>query len=658
MRVAFLLGLLLPVLVSAASYTLNFDSLSGNADKSPIGTYEGVEFDKYALLSFPDDGQLFTIDPSSPSKSVNATFATPFFSLSFQVKATTATVSGYVSAYSAEGVELGRQSFQGTETLSPSILVNFENLASFAIFHSDDAENVNFDNIVIDGTPQPADHTCTDTCTSSNNGQCVNGYCNCFSGYSGKQCQVNPPGDFSPQTIDQAKAFHHSIHFVLEDKVTFTVSIPSIVSIGNRGNQHSYSTVTALSFEGNGDTKCDYPKNPNWVLKAIYDTDASQWVDTYTNIFSYKDLYDCGLRMSETLNGVTYFNNSLLIEKDSILSNGRMKFDRNIKVSQQFSFGFPTVIAIRKDVVVNPPRFLSTWLDLSFDITEQKWHIIVGAVVEWPFKLSLTNDPTQITFTPARGFVMKPVTISPECGVFDTIASCLQTYEFVADSCEIVKLENLELDFDLVCRSSEPLKCSNELPVVAKVALTTTSACPISKEVDIGKVTLKAYSSVVDSDGLPYFGYSQDAHFTIDFADPPLKLSDVSIADICAFPLSEKNNVVGTCPDKYKVDSADIKLEDKGAHKVAFYIRSKKMNDASGVTGFSNTLVVQADLLLTYSGNFNKRSTEYTRSGTLLLAIKDDGTDGNPKALLADPSSASKLSGILLSIFALLAILL
>jgi len=532
------------------------------------------------------------------------------------------------------------------------------------------------------------------------------GFCDCYSGWSGNQCDTKEIGtaDVLPPVEETNGIFTPAIPLLeAQDgnnpKFAITVTIPSRQSpLHNPNNAGSVEGITRLSFKPpqmaattsvkrNDDlaisskrdvspnpNACNYPNNHFWEIDTTQGT--SGWVDSYHNSFGYSELANCGLTYVRSDLNFAYFNTTLIIERDFTLGNGRFSFNRKFSVDQVISIAFPRNLAVSSNVVVsnNTVEFYGAMTELKFNPFTQTWSITIGTTINKPFyKLQLVSaanpHPTVRDWTAVAGsnIVSCPGGYS---------ADCVQQWKFETHSCDALNIAELVMNFKVVCISGTtpdvPAECANPNPetIQAKFAIKTASACPKSDEfkiLDDGKV-LSSYSTNSYATPKALFGISETMYLAVDFVSPPANIDHIKVAALCAYPqFTNPSDVPASCDPAHSVVlDPNVHTESSSnykGHKIAFNVVAGKLKAAAGVAEEVNKITIQVQLEISYDGTIasgSKRlssSTQLYALSTDLIIEGEQMKEENEEIQSFDESSASTISIGLCAVLLLLATL-
>jgi len=534
------------------------------------------------------------------------------------------------------------------------------------------------------------------------------GFCDCYSGWSGMQCETKDIGtsDILPEVEEKNGVFTPEIP-VLEAQdgnspiFAVTVTIPSRQSPKhNPNNLGSVEGTTRLSFrppvipapvvvptgKRNDDlvlvskragvvnpNACNYPNNANWALKTSKDA-SKGWLDSYHNTFSYSQLANCGLKYVRSDENFAYFNTTLVIERNFALGNGRFSFDRKFSVDKVISIEFPRNLAVSSNVVVsnNTVEFYGALTELTFNPVDQIWSITIGTAINKPFyKLELAQQVANPhPASPVRDWISVGGDSIVDCPG-DYTKDCKQQWKFQTHSCDALSINALKMKFNVVCVSGTtpdaPKECAKPNPEVinAEFSITTISACPKSQEFKIPEVgkELKSYSSNTYTTAKELFGISETMFLAVDFVAPPANISRIKVTALCAYPqFTNLASVPASCPSERSVLTTDITQEspaDYHGHKVAFNIIAGKLKAASGVAEATNKITVQVQLELEYDGQIigNKRLSPSTQLFSLSTDLLIEDEKIIQVEINHDKSTASSTTVGLFAVLALIALL-
>jgi len=519
------------------------------------------------------------------------------------------------------------------------------------------------------------------------------GFCDCYSGWSGQQCNVKeigigdvlPPvdpvnGKFSPAvpTINPQDEYNG------RPALALTITIPSSQSkLHNPDHLGSFEQLTRLVFQNPTDTtteskrtgdlyiparkrdtianpnSCNYPNNPRWVLDTIEDTQG--WIDSYSNSFDYGELATCGLSFVNQDGNFAYFNTSLRIERSFTLGNQRFSFDRTFSVDQIITIEFPRHLSVSTKVVVsnNTVEFYAAVTSVHFNPINQVWDIEITTAINKPFyKLVLAAQPNNPNPTsPIRDWI--PVSNDIVSCPNDYTGDCKQTWKYQTHSCDALNIDALTMNFNVECISgttpnSLPLECATPNPeqVQAIIEIKTASACPLSGEFKITGSTLTSYDDNTYTNTKDLFGISEDMYLGVDFDVPPAGIASIKIIALCAYPrITNPSDVPSSCSNDKKVNLGDVHSElttNYHGHQFAFYTKAGLLKAASGVQEEQNKITVQAELEITYDGTISKRNAA-VRHYTLAtdLSIKGDYVNVENQVLMEKSSGSTTTFGLL-----------
>jgi len=500
-------------------------------------------------------------------------------------------------------------------------------------------------------------------CVADDNPNLTNsneGFCDCYSGFSGQQCQNKGFGNNKLPAIDPTNGiFAPKISHLMPSKnISITISLPSNQSPKhNPDDAASLGGITRLKFKPSvgahfpgkrsGDlllskrvtavngNACNYPNNVRWDLSS---ENNGGWIDYYHNTFDYSELIDCGLSYVGSDANYAYFNVTVLIERQFQIGNGRFSFNRDFSVDQAISIEFPRQLSVNNSVTVsnNTVEFYAAVTSISFDVINQLWDITVGTAINKPFyKLNLLPTTNPNPSIPIRDWVELGNNAVSCPG--DYSGDCKQEWKFQTHSCDALNINALVLDFQVKCITGTtpntlPGECATGNPeqVSASIQITTASACPVSKDYKIS-ASLSSFSDDSFSTPKGLFGISEDMYLAVDFPAPPAEIQSITVKSVCAYPrFANSADVPHACVPERKIVASQIHpdLETKygPAHKFGLHVNAGLLKAAAGVVESDNKLTIQVEFLLTYNGALNgsnKRveplSLSYTLSTDLTI---------------------------------------
>eukprot|EP01117_Protostelium_nocturnum_P015782 TRINITY_DN614_c0_g1_i2.p1 TRINITY_DN614_c0_g1~~TRINITY_DN614_c0_g1_i2.p1 ORF type:complete len:612 (-),score=184.51 TRINITY_DN614_c0_g1_i2:250-2085(-) len=600
-------------------------------------------------------------------------FSFDFSTASNQKRTDSRTV--YVYKYGSK-----RDTALGSYTLNPSDSSGSidigSNTGDYAEFPTG---GVQYDNIAFTPSSTPNTNTanqCSTTCTNTDNGLCViaqgetTGFCSCYSGFNGNQCQGTPSRlnpSFDPPSVTANQDVFSPIFSatILDSTVELKITIPSSESVSNKGTVNSYSGATFLTFRGNDkkraavDPKCDYPRSDSWVLDTVQD--GGVWKDTYTGEFSYSDLHACGLTKEAGYpSGFAIYNAILDIERDFTIGNGKFEIVRTNSVEQRFALKFPHVIVAVQQITVAPgPEVFASWSEITYDRAAAQWKLSFKTisdqvVLDWPTggpsdpQLKVLDTPREFSYTSSPDN-------TGDCNAASTAGTdCTQEFTIKIKDCHLIKLNGYNIPMKLKCKNSAT-SCSDGTFSVS-LSLETTAACPISQEYDVAATIEPTLPRTL-------YGSSETVKFGVKYTLPTSISASHTVSRVCAYPKDPSAPATPPpCSDSTKyvdlITSPAPVNDDPDTYKGVFAINAGQAKEKSGVTG-TNEIVVQADLILTYSG-LSKRSEEGVQHGkTATFVIKlEDLEDEKEINLKLYNRSASSTTSVALCLMVVLALLL
>eukprot|EP01117_Protostelium_nocturnum_P015786 TRINITY_DN614_c0_g2_i1.p1 TRINITY_DN614_c0_g2~~TRINITY_DN614_c0_g2_i1.p1 ORF type:complete len:698 (-),score=224.95 TRINITY_DN614_c0_g2_i1:74-2167(-) len=532
---------------------------------------------------------------------------------------------------------------------SGSAVIDIGNQVANYVEYDDAQSYIAIDNIdytladKTEPTPNSNDaNQCTTVCTNSDNGLCVvpqsqtTGFCACYSGFKGYQCEKTPSRlspSFDPPSVDVNQDIFAPVFTttILDTTVELKITIPSAESISNKGTVNSYSGATYLTFGGNEnkratvDSKCDYPRSTAWELETI--REGGEWKDTYTGEFSFSDLHACGLtKASGYPSGFAIYNATLDIERDFTIGNGKFEVVRTNTVEQKFAFLFPHIIVAVQQITVAPgPEVFASWSEIKYDRMASEWHLSFTTVsdqvvLDWPTggpsdpQLKVLDTPREFSYT------LTP-TNTGDCSATNAAgADCTQEFTIKIKDCHLIKLNGYNIPMKLKCKNAAANCVDGTFSVT--LSLETTAACPISQEYDVSASIMPTLSRTL-------YGSSETVTFGVKYTLPTAISATHSVSRVCAYPkVLNAPSSPPPCSDSSKyvdlITSPAPTNPDSTTYKGVFAINAGQAKEKSGVTG-TNEIVVQADLILTYSG-ISKRSAEgvkHAKTSTFVIKLED-----------------------------------
>eukprot|EP01117_Protostelium_nocturnum_P004989 TRINITY_DN1809_c0_g1_i1.p1 TRINITY_DN1809_c0_g1~~TRINITY_DN1809_c0_g1_i1.p1 ORF type:complete len:1299 (+),score=377.15 TRINITY_DN1809_c0_g1_i1:1796-5692(+) len=444
------------------------------------------------------------------------------------------------------------------------------------------------------------------------------GYCSCMSGYEKAQCTVFKNPDTTPIQTSYA-SFEPELSLQIADTVKFFVKLPADPNAKTAGAT-SFSTTTFLKMK-NADptiTDCDYPKRQDATKGWIHTTEevGNKWFDKYYAEFTYVQLQKCGLqRVDIPSDPLAMFNNTLTIERDYEIHNGRFSISRTSKEEHQFSVDFPKTVSSSSSIRVknNTIEFFLSVSEISYSHTTDKWTLKLATIVANDYKLNSTfvgDGPFgTVAAGTNRGFALKTRTPLEAC--LNEI--CTQEFEFTWTGCLASSIPNMTLEFMVSCHTTTD--CAN--PAVDKqeafLTINTQDACPQSREYDINDEALYFYATEADittaTTQKKLFGSSETMFMAVNYTLPPGITQTSEVVAICAYIQSEVVTPLVPCKPERSVSLSGKLSAEKGSHQIAFSINAGDVKAASQQNG--NSIYVQVDLKLTYGSTIQKKSISY-----------------------------------------------
>jgi hypothetical protein len=339
----------------------------------------------------------------------------------------------------------------------------------------------------------------------------VGGYCDCWSGYGGNQCQNSPdvscPGI---ATLDTTANFQPSI-------TTWTFANQSITLIitANQyahGNGSAPNSLSTSIYFGSSATPCDFP-GPNWVETAAA---SGNCIDTYTGTFQWSTLKTSCNFVSG--NGGLTYQNSITTSRNFSTSYGPVRTEAD---QVTLAVDFPTPFATTTTSVKSfgPVDVRASIIDVSFafnsgSTTDGIWTIVVDTLVQYPFSLPYVNYTSPLPNSLPVPTVTQPSACVGNCEQTTTLAFSAPCGQTSTSS------SPLTLQFWPACIGSVsdcPLR-GGEYDTV-ELYFTTGSACPIASQVT-ATATLASFQDAALHISRDQFFNDQTVYFGITIISP------------------------------------------------------------------------------------------------------------------------------------------
>jgi hypothetical protein len=498
-----------------------------------------------------------------------------------------------------------------------------DHLTEFTIFLAQDAATV------------PVDNLCklqdTSAChTEQDAGFCWNadsnlvsgdGFCNCYSGWGGNQCQIaNIPHTESAVDVS-AGSFLPQFELTTGTGVTFTVKIPSVVGPNTvQPTGSSYGTGTFLSFFEEDD--CNYPNYKEWQISTSSDGNF----DIYTANFEYVDLVNkCGLKKYD-IPGYLIYNSTLSIARHFKIVSGPFSLSRTASISQKFQIQFPTTVSVTATVKVvdNTVTEFSTLTGSIYDPSTELWTFTFATATVAPYKLSFASSGL---VDPNTRVKVADLTSISNCQ--DSGSICQQSFELKATDCNALHYK-LKMRLNVECRTGATDCVKSATPLLEPTFEVTTSAsCPVSKDSDVTDPTVVAFRGTSYDPELvaTLFGKSESIAIAYGFKSAAV-IDTVELLSIC---IKEKDSA-DTCTSISESALGDITISPNTQVRgiplyVGFSVTGSQINDIVPVTATAaKQISIRIDSRVTYKGIGSSKRSQYVSSdvgANIVISIAD-----------------------------------
>jgi len=490
-----------------------------------------------------------------------------------------------------------------------------------------------------------------------------NGYCNCYSGRVGNQCETEMP-DYNPYAVDSSAAgFNATFDFVANDQVTFVLTVPSVP---RPSDTVSHGLATFITFPKGS---CNYPQEKRWVISLEKQDDGFS-NDVFTATFTYNELLACGLEDKNNNGSFHIFSSSVKILRTFKLIKEIFKLDRTASNSFSYSILFPSKTSVQTSVEVvdnDLVQFLAV-TDSSFDLIAEQWTIAFTSLTRAPYQLKVTQNNYTVEPVGYDRVLTSGSFVVSEC--LDTPANndhCRQTISIKASGCQVLNFA-VTLGFQIECRTPNSFE-QNSKPCVEpaitsitpKFNVLTSSSCPLEKESPIKDQAMKSFKD--DQFLVPetQFGKSNTIYFAVAF-DSPAQIESVALESVCVQKSGDSSADCGLAFDDLNTNGvfpitvleSSISQRTDSPVRSAFSVNGRDIKINLDPYQFTS-IVIKANYVVVYKGTFQKRSATFVGTANTALLIQLSGSkDNTVLTQKADnkytPSSASATYSSILAI--------
>eukprot|EP00027_Filamoeba_sp_ATCC50430_P016266 CAMPEP_0168568732 /NCGR_PEP_ID=MMETSP0413-20121227/15740_1 /TAXON_ID=136452 /ORGANISM="Filamoeba nolandi, Strain NC-AS-23-1" /LENGTH=988 /DNA_ID=CAMNT_0008601099 /DNA_START=9 /DNA_END=2975 /DNA_ORIENTATION=- len=365
---------------------------------------------------------------------------------------------------------------------------------------------------------------CATDSDCSNQGICSNatspGYCSCFSGFGGCNCNIRPAPACEPlyeQITDLSALFKPNASmdyqgYNLYINVDAPLQETAIVNpaYGNSPNTYPYSLETLIYFGSTPQSypNCTFPVRPVWSdLAATYPS----CVDSYTTnlTWAYARTY-CGFIAA---NNTKNYTSQITMSRRFINSNGKERTEQTARI---LNVVFPTEVTVTESfVTISFPSagLAATITFVDYNPSDDRWVVHVATEVDASYYISNSSSVASVTSTLASLNRVPTLQVSP-CTINGLTCSQTLTYTFpqgtAPDAC-LGLVGSVVTDINIGCAvgSCAPTNISQ-----LALQLDTADSCPITDTIDFSIAALYSFrdaalafdTTIFDNNDIAYFG--------------------------------------------------------------------------------------------------------------------------------------------------------
>lgn len=390
--------------------------------------------------------------------------------------------------------------------------------------------------------------TCSEFLGCSDQGECLDGHCSCYSGFGGDSaCSQKPSGECDFANLNQDSAlFSPDLEISVENSVVnIDIRIPlEQPKYLNPSIDHTeieddvYSLATTIKFVGasNNSELCNYPNGPifgqyQWDKPAAFTIRRNK---RYSSDDFCTDLYTFTLpwsvfRSSCSLvaTGGNTFTQIIHVERNYYVPFIDGPFIRTESMQRNIEFRFPSSVDINTAMVVLSPSFVtvSAVVKVEYNIQDDEWNIVV-----------LTN-----TITPYR--LYDPEVEASSNSVQNRISSAAIEQSNTGAQAQRITIKShscnaINSDITIVVRAdclegSECILANRNKSVTLQAHVETGNACPFVHTIALSDTSISSYSDASLTESSVIFTSDAPAYFKVNVDSEEAHITSRVIESVC-----------------------------------------------------------------------------------------------------------------------------